>query len=305
MYVKHKTKLYLSKQTMQLIAPTVILLAGFGFSAYYLNGLSGQASSIIPSETTSPASGTSIITQTSTATTTVTQTTTATTTAATTTAPSTSQSSSSQTTSQTSTSQTTAQSSSVSTPPTSATTTKSTSPSTTTSTTKSVTPTPTPTPTVSSDSPYKLGSFEDTIYKSIVIEAIPQSSATSTNKISLHISAQIPNTPEGQAVIIEIHSEDPIVIPTEVANGKIDINVNNYLAPGEHQLYIKILDTQIIRNFIAPRIDAASSLNSSQYDVKPIGIFDILSPLYIYLIAGMMIISITILFIMYRSRDKH
>jgi hypothetical protein len=292
--MKHKAKLFFGKQTLQLIAPTIILLAGFAFSAYYLNGLSGQASSIIPSETTTPASVTSTITQTSTstATTTITQTSATTTSTTATTAPS---------TSQTSVTPTTSQSSTPSTPPTTPSTTKTTSQPTTASTTKSANPTP----TVSSDSPYQLDSFEDVVYKSIIIEAISQSVASSTNKIALHISAQIPNIPDGQAVTIEIHSEDPIVIPTSVANGKIDINVNNYLAPGEHQLYIKILDSQIIRNFIAPRIDAASSLNSSQYDIKPIGIFDILSPLYIYLIAGMMIISITILFIMYRSRDKH
>lgn len=292
--MKHRAKKAMNKQFLKMVGPTFILLAGFGFSAYYLNGLSGQASTVLPPSSEVPVSTSSSSAPTTTSTTTqTTSTTTQTTTASTSTSPS-----QSQTTSTTSATQTTSATSPTTTSATTSTTSK----------TTSATPTSTPTATSTSSPSYSPGSVEDVVFKSIDLEVKPQNSKIT--KISIHIVANIPNAPDGYPVTVEIHSTDPIVIPTEVANGKIEVDVNQYVSPGDHELQIKFKDVidatyhTITKPFIVQRIGAASSLNSSQYEIQPTGVLEILNPIYIYIIGGLIIASITILFIMYRSHDK-
>lgn len=303
--MKHRAKKTMNKQFLKMVGPTFILLAGFGFSAYYLNGLSGQASTVLPPSSEVPVSTSSSPAPTTTSITTqTTSTTTQTTSASISTSPS-----QSQTTTTTSATQTTSATSTSATSATTSTTSKTTSATTsTTSKTTSTSPTPTSTITPTSSPSYTPGSIEDVVYKSIDLEVKPQNSKIS--KISIHIVANIPNAPDGYPVTVEIHSTDPIVIPTEVANGKIEVDVNQYVSPGNHELQIKFKDVidatyhTITKPFIVQRIGAASSLNSSQYEIQPTGVLEILNPIYIYIIGGLIIASITILFIMYRSHDK-
>ena len=326
--MKHHARKGINKQFIKLIAPTVILIISFVLSAYYLSSLSGEASGLPQPE--SPQSSTSTQTSTSTGTATTSATSPITTTSTVTPSVPTSETSSSTSTVTTTTSSVTGTQSTTSSP-TSSTTSNSAVPSGVQTTTQTPsgntrTPTktiqsistqtsaaePTPDPTTSDISPYPPGSAEDTVYKGIIIQVNTQDGIKSDSKISIHISAPIPFATNGYDVTAEIYSSDPIVIPTKVANGKIDIDITQYVSPGNHELYIKYIDPKdttvlhtIIRKFIVNRVEAASALNASQFDVSPASILEILNPIYIYLIATMVIVAITIMFIIYKSHDSH